>query len=464
MKNKMYKSATVAFLFFALCACVKNDGSNNGNLPFLGGENPASNPTIDEWVRTNLNKPFNIEVKYRYDQYEAALGSTLVPVLESKVLPSLKDIKTVWIDPYVKIAGEKFFKTYVPKLITLVGSPSFNSNGSITLGVAEGGLKILLYDMNRYNPAADRDMFINKMHTIHHEFAHILHQNKLYSTMYQTISAGGYTGNWSLSTMDEANNLGFVTPYSRSNADEDFVETIATMLANGKDYFESLKRKLVLRNNTVAADKLTRKEQIIVDYYKEKWSINFYDLQEAVRLAIETISNPEIMLNSVYGNRKFFSTFKADSVIIKTQSSGSALDSVMKSIDALSNRFNIRFDELQLTFTHSDTILLRTKTGPKADLNAFYLADYRFKITTAANGDITFGSVIINAGRDGYWGLNANLLKNQFAPITNYLSGNVQRPKWKPGYPIKPISSNLQYASWVAASDPGSLIMGVLTQ
>ena len=66
----------------------------------------------------------------------------------------------------------------------------------ITLGTAEGGRKVILYGVNLfkikgmegYNASRDsafvKDWFL---HTIHHEFGHILHQTVLYPVEYKNI-------------------------------------------------------------------------------------------------------------------------------------------------------------------------------------------------------------------------------------------------------------------------------------
>lgn len=59
----------------------------------------------------------------------------------------------------------------------MVGSPEYNADGSQVLGQAEGARKITLFDGNSYNPS-DADWIRSIMHTIEHEFAHILHQTK----------------------------------------------------------------------------------------------------------------------------------------------------------------------------------------------------------------------------------------------------------------------------------------------
>ncbi len=53
----------------------------------------------------------------------------------------MSTVKKMWIDPYIAQAGELFFKKYSLKFFVLAGSASWNLDGSITLGTAEGGEK-----------------------------------------------------------------------------------------------------------------------------------------------------------------------------------------------------------------------------------------------------------------------------------------------------------------------------------
>ena len=52
--------------------------------------------------------------------------------------------------PYVEEAGKVFYNKYSPKFFILSGSNEYNSEGSITLGTAEGGRKVILYGVNLF--------------------------------------------------------------------------------------------------------------------------------------------------------------------------------------------------------------------------------------------------------------------------------------------------------------------------
>ncbi len=248
----------------------------------LGGEKFNKLP-IDDWLFQNFTKPFNIDVKYRWDPFEVPLDRTLVPPLVSKVQPTMEAVKKIWIDPYIKVAGEDFIKRFCPKQYVLVGSANWNTDGTIVLGTAEGGRKVILYQINNFdkkNVPVVKEM----LHTIHHEFAHILHQNILYPIAYKQITPGTYTSNWYNISEEEALNFGYVTSYSMLNPDEDFVEMVATLLVDGQAVFNA--RLATLKTNPGAKDALIKKQQMVIDYFLKTYNINFKTLQNITQTEI----------------------------------------------------------------------------------------------------------------------------------------------------------------------------------
>jgi substrate import-associated zinc metallohydrolase lipoprotein len=280
MKQMHIKLLLTIIFLGSLMACSKDDKIDSVNIPGLGGETWEKGP-LDFWIDSVFTKPYNIEVKYRFERYELTLDKTVVPVKEEKVEPVMSSVLKTWAAPYIAEAGETFFKTYCQKQFVLVGSPQFNSNNTITLGIAEGGRKIVLFWLNDFS-LTNKPFVRQMLHTIHHEFGHILHQTILYPVEYKRISTG-YTGSWNDYTLDEALARGFITQYARSAPDEDFVEMVSTMLVEGKDGYEAI----VASAPADAQAKLRQKEAIIVRYFKESWNIDFYSLQTRVQDAID---------------------------------------------------------------------------------------------------------------------------------------------------------------------------------
>ena len=299
MKAVNYIVVVLGLVLFA--SCKKEDPlADVDNIQGLGGDTWAQGP-IDKWIYDNLTVPYNIAVKYKWDQSEIALNRTVVPVREEQVIPVLGAIKKAWIDVYEAEAGNLFVKRYTPKFFVLEGSGSYNPDGTATLGTAEGGRKVVLYqlnyfrtkDMAGYRPS-DSLVIREVLHTIHHEFGHILHQTVMYPLEYKRISIGLYTANWNNVSRTAALQDGFITPYSMSKPDEDFVEMIATMLTEGKAGFDRIVNSIsgTSPNGTTAAEaksRLRQKEDLVVDYFNKVWKIDFYSLQRRTRTAVEAL-------------------------------------------------------------------------------------------------------------------------------------------------------------------------------
>jgi substrate import-associated zinc metallohydrolase lipoprotein len=284
----------------ALAGCNKEDALGDVDDINLGGDTWVKGP-IDNWIQDNLTTPLNVAVKYKWDQGELDFNRTLVPPKEEKIIPVLSAIKSVWIDNYTAEAGEIFMKRYCPKFFVLVGSASYNTDGTITLGTAEGGRRILLYVLNDYRSKGmagyvPSDSFNVKMmfHTIEHEFAHILHQTVMYPQDFKRISVGNYTSNWNNVSDNEARRDGFVTAYAMSAPDEDFVEMVSMMLVEGRAGFDNIVNSITQPgpNGTTpeqAKAKLRQKEAMVVAYFNDTWGINFYSLQTRTRTSINAL-------------------------------------------------------------------------------------------------------------------------------------------------------------------------------
>lgn len=258
---------------------------------------------LDQYIHDSFTVPYNVEVKYRFDGLDYGqenIQKVLVPPREELIRPFLRNMKKVWIDVYEKIAGRDFIRQYIPKQIVLVGSKNYNSDGTVTLGVAEGGKRILLFNINEFNLEHSFDGFMGQMHTMHHEFSHILHQTVLYPPDYRTISSpGDYTAQWYNVSRKEAVNKGFITPYSSASPDEDFVEIISNSVVytwskiNKKKVEEYLKTQIATAGNNKMAvpgvAMLTKKLNVVETYLENTWKINRKRLEDSVQAAFKRI-------------------------------------------------------------------------------------------------------------------------------------------------------------------------------
>ncbi|NLR65949.1 hypothetical protein HGH92_16710 [Chitinophaga varians] len=292
----------LALSFLLLMSCSKKDDLGKvDDIPGLGGDTWVKGP-LDRWLFDTLTVPYNIAVKYKWDQFEFELNKTLVPPREEKIIPVMSAIKKVWMSTYIAEAGDLFFRRYCPKYFILSGSASWNENGTITLGTAEGGRKVVLYlvndfvtrDMPDYKPG-DSANVKQMFHVIEHEFGHILHQTVMYPVEFKRICAGLYTANWNNIDDMSAYKDGFVTPYAMSGYDDDFVEMISTMLVEGRTGFDRIVNSIppgYSINGTSQADakaRLRRKEAMVVSYFQTVWHIDFYSLQSRTRREINKL-------------------------------------------------------------------------------------------------------------------------------------------------------------------------------
>ncbi|WP_225865579.1 zinc-binding metallopeptidase [Dyadobacter aurulentus] len=282
-----------------LSSCTEEKIGKVEDIPGLGGDTWVPGP-VDKWILDSLTTPYNISAKYKWDQFEFGnITKTLVPPDEAQVIPLLSTIKKAWTVPYVQEAGKVFYNKFSPKFFILSGSNEYNAEGSITLGTAEGGRKVVLFGVNLFKikgmqgyDAARDSAFVKDwfLHTIHHEFGHILHQTELYPVEYRNITKSLYQGgNWINWSDADARRDGFVTAYSSLNFDEDFVEMIAMMLTEGKAGFDKIVNSIPEGTSprgvtkAQAQSSLRQKEAIVVAYYKNTWDIDFYSLQKRVR-------------------------------------------------------------------------------------------------------------------------------------------------------------------------------------
>lgn len=303
MKRIKIIIAAFAIILF-VTSCKKEDPLGSvDNIPGLGGDTWTPG-AIDAWILDSLTTPYNIGVKYKWDQGElqADFNKDLVPPKEDKVIPLMSAINKAWIQPYVNEAGIMFFKNISPKFFVLVGSPAFE-RGAVKLGTAEGGRKITLYDVNDFRikgmqgyVLADTDNVKQVFHTIHHEYAHILDQTTKVPVEFSQSSASSYTSDWLNVSPQQAQDEGFISQYAISQAREDWAEMVSLLLVEGQAWFDNYVNSInytgTTANGTTAAmaqARLRQKEAVVVSYFKLAWNIDFRSLQARSKAAINAL-------------------------------------------------------------------------------------------------------------------------------------------------------------------------------
>lgn len=278
MKRKLFLIYGLFSMIFLITSCSKEESLDDSALQ-LGGDK-WEKTAVDDWIYTNLTKPYNVEVKYKWDRSELNMIKTLVPPKEELIVPVMDVMKKVWIEPYEFVKGPSFVKELGQKQFVLVGSVEYNSNGTIVLGQAEGGRKITLFEINNFN-LTNKVLIRRMLKTMHHEFAHILHQKKMFTPLYANITPGGYDPTWFNYTDAQVRPMGFISAYSRNTIEDDFVEMIAIMLIEGKDGFAAL-----VNGAGDGRTALQQKEAFVRQYMFETWGIDMDILQAKTQEAI----------------------------------------------------------------------------------------------------------------------------------------------------------------------------------
>ena len=212
--------------------------------------NKATAP-FDQWLYDNFVVPYNVEVQYQFNFPSSDLSFQLAPADYNRSQLLAHMIRYLFYDVYTKYAGEKFMKQYGPRIFHFIGSTGYNAtSGTEVLGTASGGVKITLYNVNEMKPFSQDVQYNNDditvlneryFHTMHHEFAHILHQTKSIPREFQLLSLGHYdAANWQDRDPRVVNSLGFVTPYGSSEIREDFAETIANFITKTDQEWEQI--------------------------------------------------------------------------------------------------------------------------------------------------------------------------------------------------------------------------------
>lgn len=291
MKKLMISLCAALFMFVVFQSCSEDD--LNPNSVIVDSVNESNE--FDEWLEENYRIPYNIQFKYKYEDIESDLTYDLVPAEMSQSVILAKMVKYLWLEPYAEVGGEDFMRTYAPRMFLVIGTVGWNNNNTYTLGTAEGGLKITLYAGNwlsnwfqleedpssptGYAVEIDRDA-INYyyLHTIHHEFGHILHQTIDYPTDFNLVTAGSYTATWEDLTDAEAWRMGFISPYASNNTDDDFVETLSYYLTYSDDDWQYILNAA----GTDGADKITRKLEYVREYMLDSWNIDIDELKNVL--------------------------------------------------------------------------------------------------------------------------------------------------------------------------------------
>lgn len=412
----------------------KKESFTKVDIASLNPDEPLENTPLDAWLKTTFLDEYNVEVIYRYNRYNHEADRNVAPPKPEMVEPMMTTVLEGYILPYRKIAGTNFIKQNIPKQWVLFGSTSYDATGTGYAGTASGGVRINLFGINDFSLTPG--FVTGRLHTIHHEFTHILNQLVPIPTDFPLITASTYNGAWQSTPADSAHTWGYVSNYASQNDMEDYAETNSALLVYGQPWFDNW----VKTSGSDAGKKALRlKEQNIVGYYNTSLHVDFRALQKEVQLYIkDVLKDPSVTfpywlnkglypLVSVNPDDPMYSSYGSSSAF------NAAYDGFKAGMLAYSSNSKYNLDSLQFRFDGPGSLTVRagfTATAGSAAGNS-YSGDYSFNVTIDPNnGEVVFEKI---AQKDGTTFSNGTLFITSFEnTIQKFLTADTFIADWLP--------------------------------
>lgn len=295
MKFKYLKAFAVAVLALGagFTSCSDDDLDPTSIFDLNEGALDPASPTykLDKFCEDNLRQVYNVSTYYRLQDVMSDMNYNLVPARYELSVDLAVLCKYFWFDVYQEVVEDKtFLMKYGPRILHFIGSPAVNpANHTVVLGLAEGGIKISLFDVNAMDVTDALYLNDRYFHTMHHEFAHVLHQTKTYPKEFDSLSVGNYDAlGWQDRPEGETASLGFTTPYASSEPREDFAETISNYITLPQDQWDAL-LKLASQNYNGKDDGvdgkalILQKVDIARNWFRDSWQMDIDALRAEVQ-------------------------------------------------------------------------------------------------------------------------------------------------------------------------------------
>lgn len=264
---------------------------------------------FDIWLNKNFVDTYNIQFKYRYEAIEADYNYYTVPADYENSIILAHLVKYLCLEAYDAVGGIEFTRANFPKMIFCIGDYEYKNNGSIVLGTAEGGRKILLAGVNNLKNMVNDIDNLNKYYfkTIHHEFTHILNQTKDMPTSYQFVTPADYVADeW---TADQFKNAvtedgkgylqkGFVSAYSQNAYTEDFAEVLSMYLCYSSEVWDGWYEQADSYDCN-GSQLIKAKLQLVKDYMSQSWGIDLDELRATVQNRQANVAANKIDLTNI---------------------------------------------------------------------------------------------------------------------------------------------------------------------
>ena len=261
---------------------------------------------FDKWLEANFVNPYNIVFKYRYQIDESNRTYYTIPASYDCAVIMAHIVKYLCIDSYDEVAGVNFTRQYFPKMFFIIGEWEYNNNGTMILGTAEGGKKILLTGVNwipkvldgTYSSSYDIARGLNHYYikTIHHEFTHILNQTKDFPVEFSQITPNDYVYNdWSNAPYNSGYmQRGFISSYAQHSDREDFAEMLSIYVTNTQEQWDSW-----MTDAGDAASLITAKLDLVKSYMLGTYDINIDQLRATILRRQDEVAAGQVDLTSL---------------------------------------------------------------------------------------------------------------------------------------------------------------------
>lgn len=277
-----------------------------------------STDAIDQYLQENFQDKYGCAIRWKWVDKYVDINYVVAPTIRQYVIPTGDMIRKFWIEPFIlesKASGD-FIRKHFPPEIVFVGSELRNADGTRTLGYADAGVRITLTELNNFD-LTKKEWVIQQLHTIHHEFSHIIHQTYKMPNGFNEITQNNYTGQaWDdiyvhaetelnkngvqdptrqqvdSVSQNMAIQKGMLTPYGTSSEFEDFAEIVSLyLLTNAAEFDQTYilpdpKRPFLDNGKSL----ITKKVNMVKEYYETNFSIDLTHLRDIILQRLNTIN------------------------------------------------------------------------------------------------------------------------------------------------------------------------------
>ena len=303
MKKYIVFALVSALFAVAFSSCRKDEPLSKDSIITM--DDYVQND-FDKWLEATYVNPYNIVFKYRYQIDESNRTYYTIPASYDCAVIMAHIVKYLCIDSYDEVAGVNFTRQYFPKMFFVIGEWEYNNNGTIILGTAEGGKKILLTGVNwlpkvldgTYSSSYDIARGLNHYYikTIHHEFTHILNQTKDFPVEFSQITPNDYVYNdWSNAPYNSGYmQRGFISSYAQHSDREDFAEMLSIYVTNTQEQWDSW-----MADAGDAASLITAKLDLVKSYMLGTFDINIDQLRATILRRQDEVAAGQVDLTSL---------------------------------------------------------------------------------------------------------------------------------------------------------------------